>query len=91
MVFSEGKAISPHPTLQRMEQAQVMKRMGERLRELRVAADLTQEGLAERAAVDRGYISETEVGDRNPSLWVIYRLAEALDVEAGELLPSYRD
>jgi transcriptional regulator with XRE-family HTH domain len=74
-----------------MKREQVLERLGERVRELRLARDLTQEGLAQLAEVDRGYISETETGDRNPSVWVIYRLAKALEVEPAELLPGYED
>lgn len=74
-----------------MEQRETLKRLGERLCELRMASGLSQEELAQAASVDRGYISETETGDRNPSVWVIYRLAKALEVEPGDLLPDYDD
>ena len=74
-----------------MEQEQVLKRFGERLRELRVASGLTQEDLALQASVDRGFISETETGGRNPSVWVVYRLARALGVDPGALLPRSDD
>lgn len=71
-----------------MERNEVLKRFGQRLRDLRVAAEMTQEELAHAASVDRGYISESETGDRNPSIWIIYRLARALNVEPGQLLPA---
>jgi transcriptional regulator with XRE-family HTH domain len=74
-----------------MERAKIQTRMGQRLRELRVARSLTQEALAQLAEVDRGFISEMETGDRNPSVWVIYRLARALAVDPGQLLPPNED
>jgi len=74
-----------------MEREEILMRLGKRLRELRTAKGLSQEELAQVATVDRGYISETETGDRNPSVWVVYRLAKALTVEPGMLLPDYDD
>jgi transcriptional regulator with XRE-family HTH domain len=71
-----------------MERNEVLRGFGQRLRELRIASGMTQEELAYAAAVDRGYISESESGNRNPSIWIIYRLAEALGMEPGRLLPE---
>lgn len=59
---------------------------GLRLRELRRARGLSQESLAELAALDRTYVSSCERGHRNISLENIYRLAAALGVEPAELL-----
>jgi transcriptional regulator with XRE-family HTH domain len=59
---------------------------GKRLRELRFERGLSQEKLGELAGLDRTYISSAEAGRRNVSLKTIYKLAEALGVEAGDLL-----
>jgi transcriptional regulator with XRE-family HTH domain len=59
---------------------------GLRLRELRGRRDLTQEQLAHLAGVDRAWISSAETGRRNATLTTLYRLAEALSVDPGELL-----
>lgn len=64
---------------------------GLRLRELRRARGLSQEALAERAALDRTYVSSCERGHRNISLANIYRLAAALGVEPSELLKQPAD
>lgn len=58
---------------------------GQAVRELRVASGLTQEELADRAGLDRSYIGGVERGDRNPSLSVIEKIAEGLDVTLAEL------
>ena len=59
---------------------------GKRLRELRLERALSQEKLGELAGLDRTYVSSAEAGRRNVSLKTIYKLAEALGVEAKDLL-----
>lgn len=59
---------------------------GKRVRELRLERGLSQEKLGQLAGLDRTYISSLEAGKRNVSLVNIHKLAEALGVEAGELL-----
>lgn len=59
---------------------------GERLRDVRLANNISQEELAHRAGLDRTYISSCERGRRNASLETIVRLAIALGVAPSELL-----
>ncbi len=57
-----------------------------RLRELREAADLSQEELANQVGVRQATISEQETGrSRRISYDLIERLADALGVEPGDL------
>ena len=60
--------------------------LAKNLRRLRYAAKLSQEELAERAGVNRGYMSDIENGHYNATIKVIAKLAEALGVEPAELL-----
>ena len=53
---------------------------GARVRELRVGRGWSQEDFAHRAALDRTYVSGIERGKRNPTLDIIHRLAQTLDV-----------
>ncbi|AYN97419.1 XRE family transcriptional regulator [Pseudomonas sp. LTJR-52] len=58
---------------------------GRRLRDIRLAAGMSQEELASRAELDRTYVSGCERGKRNPSLKTIAKLAKALKINLTEL------
>ena len=53
---------------------------GARVRELRRAAGMTQEDLAERCGLFRTYMSRIETGQANPTLTMIHALAASLGV-----------
>ena len=65
--------------------ARTQRRFGERVREIRKRRGLSQEALALACDLDRTYIGGVERGERNISLINIYKIAEALGVEAKEL------
>lgn len=65
----------------------VRKRVGANLRRLRQATGLSQERFALEHGFDRTYISGIERGARNPTIAVVQRLAEALEVDVMELFP----
>lgn len=65
----------------------IRERFGERLRKLRQNKGYTQEELADRAGMHFTYVGQIERGLRNPSLINLHKLAKALGVNAGELLP----
>lgn len=50
----------------------------------RLELQLTQEDLADRSELDRPYISLIEVGRKQPTVSVLYRIAMALDLSFGE-------
>ncbi len=56
------------------------------LKSIRKAKGLAQERLALDAGVDRTVVSKIERGVTNPSLDVLLRLANHLDVHVGQLL-----
>ena len=56
------------------------------LRRLRKAAGLTQEQLALEADLQRTYVSILELGQQQPTLTTILKLAAALDRSAGEIV-----
>ena len=60
--------------------------VGRAVRVLREENGLSQEELAARCRMHRTYIGGIERGERNPTVTVIYRMAEALDVTGSGLL-----
>jgi transcriptional regulator with XRE-family HTH domain len=58
---------------------------GERVRELRRKAGLSQEELATAADLDRSYIGGVERGERNVSLVNIHKIAQALRTKPSAL------
>lgn len=59
---------------------------GATLRDLRLAQGLTIEKLAEAAELHTNYVGSVERGERNISLFNIWRLAVALKLPAAELM-----
>lgn len=58
---------------------------GKRVRELREKKSWSQEYFAEVSGLHRTYISGIERGTRNPTLTVIWQIADALEIHPGEL------
>ena len=59
--------------------------LGGNVKALRQALGISQEELAFRAELDRTYISQIERGVSNPSVFVLLKVANVLDVELREL------
>ncbi|MEE9569816.1 MAG: helix-turn-helix transcriptional regulator [Candidatus Binatia bacterium] len=64
----------------------LLRRFGERVRELRRRKKLSQEKLALEAGLDRSYVGGVERGDRNVSLVNIGKISKALGVSLHTLL-----
>jgi transcriptional regulator with XRE-family HTH domain len=62
-----------------------LRSLGLNVRRNREARKLTQEKLAERAALHPTYISGIERGVRNPSILSLVRICEALDTPLSNL------
>ena len=60
--------------------------IGENILKYRNMRHLTQENLAEMADIAPAYLAQIENGNRTASTYVIYKLAEALEVNAGALM-----
>ena len=64
----------------------VLTAFGQNVRKQREARRFTQEVLAERADLDRTYISDIERGTRNPGVKNVARLAKALGLSPARLM-----
>ena len=60
--------------------------LGEELRKSRLAAGLTQEQLGFEAELDRTYISQLERDLKSPTLDVLFRLCDAMNIPASQLI-----
>ena len=63
----------------------VRERLSKNLQNLRRERNLSQEDLAHRAEIHQTYLSGVESGKRNPSILVLDRIAQALNVDISDL------
>lgn len=68
---------------------QIFTALGDNVRALRLALELSQEELAFRAGLDRTYISQIERGVGNPSVRVLIKISDILGVELEELFGKH--
>lgn len=59
--------------------------LGQNIKKLREKRGLTQEALSERADIHVSYIGQIERGLRYPSLKILFRVADVLEVKISEL------
>jgi len=62
------------------------KRFAMRLKRLRAQRKMSQAGLAEKSGVSREYIARLELGQQDPTLGTMEKLAKALRVKVRELV-----
>ncbi|KKN80795.1 hypothetical protein LCGC14_0326010 [marine sediment metagenome] len=60
--------------------------IGQRIKAMRLAAELSQEALAEAAGIKQSYLSRIEGSDHDPQVRTLKKLAGALGVEVSELI-----
>jgi transcriptional regulator with XRE-family HTH domain len=63
----------------------ILQHLGERVRDHRRKAGLTQEQLAERLYLSDAYVSLIERGGRNPPVTTVIQIARALGVRSDDL------
>jgi XRE family transcriptional regulator, regulator of sulfur utilization len=63
-----------------------IKRTAMRIKALREARAFSQEELAKRAGISRGYLARLETARQDPTLTTLEKLAKALRVKVGRLL-----
>jgi transcriptional regulator with XRE-family HTH domain len=70
------RGVPREPSIER-----IARKLGGRIRAMRVAANVTQEGLAWECELSKGYLSLIETGKRLPSVLVLLKLARTLRVD----------
>ncbi len=63
------------------------KRLGHQIQKLRKETGLTQEEFAEKLGISRTHMGHIEQGRKTPSIKLMEKIAKALKVSAGKLLP----
>ena len=71
-----------------MEKPEILKLIGNRIKKLRESKGLSQVDLVGNmeGEIDPTNISRIESGRTNPTIFTLYRIAEALEVELKELI-----
>lgn len=67
---------------------QILKDFGIRVKELRIAAGVSQEAFAQQAGLDRSYYGRIERSAANPTLRNIASIADALNLPISDLFPN---
>ncbi|WP_223798992.1 helix-turn-helix domain-containing protein [Sphingomonas nostoxanthinifaciens] len=62
--------------------------LGAAIRTARKHASLSQEALADASGIDRSHMGKVERGERNVTILNVIRIADALSLEASNLLLS---
>jgi len=65
---------------------ELLKKIGNRIRKLRVELGLSQEKLAFASGLDRSYIGSVERGERNIAIINLSKIASSLNLSISELL-----
>lgn len=63
-----------------MDEKELYKQLGKRIKYLREQANLTQEKLAEKSGISLDYLGKIEVNINNPGLKTLIKLSNALNV-----------
>lgn len=78
-----------------MTEVQLLKKIGQRIKEIREKKGISQDNLGIRMSLDRpktvkeydkSNVSRLESGKTNPRVFTLYRVASALEVSLDELL-----
>jgi len=64
-----------------------MTKVGNKIREVRLSKNISQEALANDCEVDYSQVNRMELGKVNFSISYLYRIAKALNIDPKELLP----
>jgi transcriptional regulator with XRE-family HTH domain len=64
----------------------ILERMGTVIKQERLSKGLSLEVLAQLVGIDRSYLSDIEQGQRNLTLSCIFKISQALNIPASQLV-----
>jgi putative transcriptional regulator len=73
-----------------MEKEALLKKLGERIREIRKEKGITQVKLAHSMGKDQQSIQRLEAGNVNPSYYYLHEIALGLDTTVSDLVSSLK-
>jgi transcriptional regulator with XRE-family HTH domain len=62
--------------------------LSERIKEARTNKGFTQQELAVKSGLHLTYLGHLELGKYHPSVFVLWKIAKALDISVSEIVPS---
>ena len=71
-----------------MDKIELLKLLGDRIKEIRLAKGLTQTELAHKIGKDHPSINRLEKGKINPSYFFLCEIAEGLEISINDILKS---
>ena len=74
---------------EKRERQKLQKNFGEHLRQIRKAKGISAAELAKRCFMEGSNIARIEMGRMNPSLYVLKKLCEGLEIKISELLKDF--
>lgn len=76
------------PNMSTMEKEELLKFVGKKIQEIRLSKGLTQVDLVGKikGEIDTTNISRIEAGRTNPTIFTLYRIANALEVSLSEIV-----
>lgn len=76
------------PNMSSMEKSELLKNVGKKIQEIRVSKGLTQVDLVGKiqGEIDTTNISRIESGRTNPTIFTLYRIANALEIDLKDLM-----
>jgi transcriptional regulator with XRE-family HTH domain len=78
----------PGKTKKHLRRQPLAVRLGASIRDTRIRRKLTQEKLAEKAALSKNYVGNIERGEYDVTVSTLHRVAGALGMSAGDLLKA---
>lgn len=85
MLLIECRFISSNLLIYSKNHMDILKKLGNNIREQRTKLDLSQEMLANNADIHRTYLGAVERGEKNVSFKNLHKIAKALNVSVSEL------